>query len=306
MIYNKARYLLGGDRYLLVDFGDELNILLSFKVVAMEREIRQSNILGLIDTAPCFRSLLIHYDGTIVSTDEMIFKLKEFEKKIPPLGEMELPSRVVEIPVAYDDKWTRECTVDYNRYSNRDYPPDCDFVIRYNNLGHLRELMEIHSAPEYWVATIGFTPAEPIALCLDPRYLLKCPHYNPPRMWTPEGTIGISDGDSGIYSVDRSPGGYRMVGRTPLRMYDPGQKHPAFKQSSSLLRIGDRLKHIPISQDEFVNIQREIDEGTFRYKIRTYELFSVRKYQEFLEETKPEAEEEQSKRRWEAQHVRSH
>lgn len=96
-----------------------------------------------------------------------------------------------------------------------------------------------------------------------------------------------------------------MVGRTPLRMYDPGQKHPAFKQSSSLLRIGDRLKHIPISQDEFVNIQREIDDGTFRYKIRTYQ-FNVRKYQEFLEKTKPEAEEVQRKRRWETQHVQGH
>jgi allophanate hydrolase subunit 1 len=222
----------------------------------------------------------------------------ELGERMPPTREMELSSRVVEVPVVYDDRWTRGCTADYNRYAGRDYPPDCEFVARFNRLSGLDELVETHTAPEYWVAAVGFTPGEPNAPCLDPRYALKSPYYNPPRVWTPEGTIGMGDAYTGIYSVDRAPGGGMMLGRTPLRIYDPLQRHPVFKESPSLFRVGDRMKFVAIDEEDFLATRKGIDEGGYRYRIKTYELFSVRKYLEFLERIKTETEATARRRGW--------
>lgn len=298
MIYERPKYRLGGDSYVLVDFGDELNILLNFKCLALEDIVKRARIPGVIETASCFRSIIVRYDNLTIRTEELIARLGELVHEIPPLGEIELQSRVVEVPTLYDDRWTRECTEDYNRYAKRDYGPDCEFVSKFNRLRGVDELIEIHTATEYWVGAVGFTPGEPNSLCLDRRYMLKSPHYNPPRLWTPEGTVAVSDGDTGLYSVDRAPGGYRMIGRSPIKVYDPGRRNSAFGDSSALIRVGDRLRFMAIDEEQYARIREEVEGSAYRYRIKTYEVFSVKRYMEFVADTSKEVMQTALKRGW--------
>lgn len=286
MIYEEPRYLLSGDRYLLIEFGDEMNMDLNFKALGLEEEIRKNRVKGVIETVPSFATLLVHYEPAVINGKNLIATLAEYIGGLKSIENLELPSRLVEIPVVYADRWTRECVEAYSR-TIKPIPPNPEFVAEENGLKSVKELIYYHSTPQYWVAAIGFWPGLPFMMSLDPRYTLTVPKYNPPRTWTPQGTVGIGGACTAIYPVN-TPGGYQLLGRTPVLIYDGPQKHPAFKESSVLLRTGDRLKFLPIPEEDFEDIEEAVNSGSYHYNIVNYELFSVGRYNEFLQEARKE------------------
>ncbi len=298
--YEEARYLPSGDRYLLVEFGDRLNIIINCKAIAFDQEIKKSGIPGVLETCVGQLAVLVFYDDSIISFDELTARLKELEKKISLTEQMILPSRLIEIPVLFHDKWTAECTRDYSA-KMKPVEDNCEVVVKYNGLKDLNQLIEYTAIPEHWVANMGWMPGNANAFPLDPRYEIRAPKYNPSRTWTPQGTLGVGTADKVIYPL-RSPGGYQMIGRTPVKMYDPEQRNPAFKRSIQLAMVGDRVKFDPITEEEYLEIEKEVQEGTYRYRITSYDLFSVKKYLEFLEDVKEEARRELEKRPWAGGH----
>jgi len=295
--YEEARYLPSGDRYLLVEFGDRLNIIVNCKALAFEKEIKKSKIPGILETCVGQLAVLIFYDDLIVSFGELVAKLKEIEKKkISSIEETVLPSRLIEIPVVFHDKWTIEAAKDYSA-KMKPVEDNCEVVIKYNGLRDLDQLIEYTTTPDHWVANMGWMPGNANAFPLDPRYEIRAPKYNPSRTWTPQGTLGVGTADKVIYPL-RSPGGYQMIGRTPVKMYEPEQRNPAFKKSIQLAQVGDRMRFYPIGEEEYIQIEKEVQEGTYRYRITSYDLFSMRKYLEFLEEVREDSEMELRKRPW--------
>ena len=296
--YEEARYLPSGDRYLLVEFGDRLNIIVNCKALAFEKEIKKSKIPGILETCVGQLAVLIFYDDLIVSFDELVAKLKEIEKKkISSIEETVLPSRLIEIPVLFHDKWTIEAAKDYSAKMMKPVEDNCEVVIKYNGLRDLDQLIECTTTPDHWVANMGWMPGNANAFPLDPRYEIRAPKYNPSRTWTPQGTLGVGTADKVIYPL-RSPGGYQMIGRTPVKMYEPEQRNPAFKKSIQLAHVGDRIRFYAIGEEEYIQIEKEVQEGTYRYRITSYDLFSMRKYLEFLEEVREDSEMELRKRPW--------
>lgn len=286
MIYDEPRYLLCGDRYLLIEFGNESNIDLNFKALGVEEAITQNKLAGVIETVPAFASILVHYEPAIIHHQNLIDTLDAYIADLKSMHDLELPSRLIEVPVAYADRWTRECVEDYCR-TIAEIPSNPEFVAQENGLKDVKDLIRHHSTTQYWVASLGFWPGLPILMNLDPRSFLTVPKYNPPRTSTPQGTIGVGGACTCIYPVN-TPGGYQLIGRTPVRIYDGPQKHPAFKESSCLFRPGDRVKFLPISEEDFVEIEEAVNDGSYHYNIITYELFSVGKHQEFMEEARRE------------------
>lgn len=293
MIYEEPHHLLSGDRYLLIEFGNEMNIDLNFKALGLTEEIRKNKVQGVIETVPSFASILVHYEPAVIDQRKLIAALDEFIAGLKSIENLELPSRLIELPVAYSDRWTREC-VEWYCKNIKEIPPNPEFVAELNGLKSVKELVKHHSTPQYWVAAIGFWPGLPFLMSLDPRYFLTVPKYNPPRTWTPQGTVAVGGGCTGIYPVN-TPGGYQLLGRTPVRIYDGPQKHPAFKESSVLLRTGDRVKFAPIPEEDFEEIEQSVNEGRYRHNIVTYELFSVGRYNEFLHEARKEMAAEEVK-----------
>ncbi len=248
MIYESAHYLYSGDQYLTIEIGDEMTLEANFKVIGLDLAIKEARIKGFIETFPGWRSLLLHYDSTLVSTKDLISELKKVFEQIPEVKEV--PSRIIELPVKYGGRWG----------------PDLEFIAKSNSIPP-EEVVRIHSETVHWVGMVGFTPGSPQLMQLKPRMLLSVPKYSSPRIYTPQGTIALGGSITAIYPVV-SPGGYQMMGLTPVPIYDRLQSLAAFEKSPVLLRIGDRIKFARVEAEEFDSIRQKVWECSYEYKVK--------------------------------------
>ena len=254
MIYESPRYLYSGDQYLTIEIGDEMTLKANFKVIGLDLAIKEARIKGFIENFPGWRSLLIHYDSTMIGTKDLISELKKTVEKIPEVKEV--PSRLIELPVKYGGRWG----------------PDLGFIAKSNHIPP-EEVVRIHSETIHWVGMVGFTPGSPQLMQLKPPMLLSVPKYTSPRIYTPMGTIALGGSITAIYPVV-SPGGYQMMGLTPVPIYDRFQSLSIFEKLPVLLRIGDRIKFVSVDVEEFDNIRQKVWECSYEYKIKQ-EIFSL-------------------------------
>jgi urea carboxylase len=235
---------------------------------------------GILETLVMYVSLLIHYDPEQLPWEELTTLCASLLADEGTMEDLEWPSRLLEIPVCYADPWTRECVLDYCK-KIKPIEGNPELVVRVNGLGSVDDLVRIHSSTQHWVGGVGFWPGLPDLAPLDPRSRLSVPKYDPPRLWTPVGAVGVGGGFSSIYSMN-TPGGYQLIGRTPVPIFDLGQRFDVFRQSPVLFRPGDRVKFLPITPDEFERIQARVDRGTYVYNVVEYEVFSLRRYETWL------------------------
>lgn len=264
MFYEEAAYRALGDLYLTVEFGDELSLLLNFRVIALDAALRASPVPGVMETIPTNRSLGIVFDPLTLDQRRLVAHLKELERG---MGEIdELPSRLCTIPIWYDDPWSQQCAAAHEA------PNNLELLARLNNMT-VAEVIATHASTEHWVSAVGFTPACYQAMPLDPSKALTAPKYQRPRKWTPERILCIAGQLTSFYPI-ASPGGYQLLGRTPIELYDPQQRNPAFASGPVLPRVGDRHRYVPIDEAMYWEIRREVEAGTYQYDIRddTYRL----------------------------------
>lgn len=254
MIYATPRYLYSGDQYLTVEIGDEMTLRANFMVIGLDRAMNKAGIKGLVETFPGWRSVLVSYDSLAIQTDELISEIKKMVGQIPDVKEV--LSRVIELPVKYKGRWG----------------PDLEFIAKENNIS-VDEVVRIHSETIHWVGMVGFTPGSPQLMQLDPPLLLSVRKYLSPRIYTPQGTIALGGSITAIYPVV-SPGGYQMMGLTPVPIYDRFQSLDAFEESPVLLRIGDRVKFVRVDEEEFDYIRQQVWECSYKYTIKK-ETFSL-------------------------------
>jgi KipI family sensor histidine kinase inhibitor len=279
MLYEKPRYRLAGERHLLIDLADEVSLETNFKAIALSQRISQSLELGrrgiraILDVVPSFTSVLIQYDPQILGLQGLIRSCDYWLDELKSSHEIELMSRLIEIPVAYADRWSRAC---YEQYCQtiKPIPDNIEFVAQLNGLGLVEELIAYHSAPEWWVGAVGFIAGLPTLTPLDPKFRLVAPKYDPPRTWTPKGTIGVGGGFTAIYPIV-VPDGYQMIGRTPVPIFDPANRLAPFRESQVLFRLGDRVKFRPICEAEFEAIEHEVEAGRYEYQISEPQVFSL-------------------------------
>jgi inhibitor of KinA len=226
-IFLEPVYRLVGDTGLLVEYGDEINEEINQKVRALALALARNLPDGVVEVIPTYRSILIPYDPVLTGPEKLRSAIESIDSQIE---DIELPPpETVRIPVCYGDE----------------FGPDIDFVASCNKLT-VDEVIEIHSRPEYRIYMIGFTPGFPYLGGLDDR--LVTPRLETPRTSVPAGSVGIANNQTGMYSVE-SPGGWRIIGRTPLWLFAPWRKHPFLYQA------GDRIKFVPIPREEFDRIQ---------------------------------------------------
>jgi KipI family sensor histidine kinase inhibitor len=280
MIYDEPSFLPGGDRYVTVEFGNEMNLELNFLAQGLATALAQNGTKGVVETAPCFASLLVHYEPNDISYADLITELRALIENLGPTEDIELDSRLFYFETMYLDPWTKECIEDYcAKITQKEYDPD--FVARINGLEDRHQLVRVHSGSEYWVASLGFWPGLPFLQPLDPRAMITCPKYNPPRTWTPQGTVGMGGSASSIYPV-ATPGGYQLFGRTPVPVWDTEQRFDVFEGNIVLFRPGDRIKFVPVTQAEYAAADAKIKDGSYVYNMVDYQRFSVRNYHRWI------------------------
>lgn len=239
-IYPSARYLPFGDIALLVEFGNKIDLAANRKVIALNEAILEANIQGVEETVPTYRSLLIRYDPEKVAYEHLVAQIKEIERKLRDT----LPqkrTRKVTIPVVYGGV----------------YGPDLKDVAEYHGLTE-NQVAEIHSGKEYRVYMIGFVAGFPY-LGEAPEEIAT-PRLATPRLKVPAGSVGIAERQTGIYPCE-APGGWRIIGRTPIKLFDANWNPPA------LLKPGDIVRFVPISEGEFKRIEELVKAGAYKLEL---------------------------------------
>ena len=236
MIYDSPKFLPGGDRYLLIEFGNEMNLDLNFKGQGLAIAIKTEKVKGVIETAACFASMLVHYEPEEISYDDLVTEMGRLIKSLGSSDNLVLNSRLFYFPTVYLDPWTKECVADYIK-NIAPKKTDPEFIAELNGLKDVAQFKRVHSGTEYWVASLGFWPGLPFMMPLDPRCKITAPKYNPPRTWTPKGTVGMGGASTAIYP-ERLPGGYQIFARIPVPIWDVNRKFPVFEKSICLFQPG--------------------------------------------------------------------
>jgi urea carboxylase len=286
-----------GDRAILVEYGEMvLDLTLNFRVLAVDDALRAEPVDGLVETAPGFRSILLSYEPARLPPAELVDHLDRIHDELE--AGSEIPSRLVNLPIAFDDSESRRAVQRYLDTIRADAPnaeagTNVDYVVRYNGFADREALYEAVLATEQWVGFIGFFPGLPFMFPLDPRETVFVPKYNPSRTWTPEGAVGLGGPCYSIYPVE-SAGGYQLLGRT-LPVYDLAGRNAIFRDDPLLLRPGDRVRLHRVEEDELLALFADVHADRYRYD-REDGVFDVGAYLEWLPSVAAEAAERQARR----------
>ncbi|MCL7743585.1 urea carboxylase [Guyparkeria hydrothermalis] len=282
-------YRPAGDKYLLVEYGPiVLDLSLRFRVQALLEWLNEQGIDGIVEMTPGVRSLQIHYEPRALSTERLLTILEQAESELKSLEDVELPSRIIHLPLAWDDSQTQLATEKYMQSVRKDAPwcpRNIEFIRRINGLKSEEEVKRIVYDASYLVMGLGDVYlSAPLATPVDPRHRLVTTKYNPARTWTPENAVGIGGSYMCIYGME-GPGGYQFVGRT-LPIWNRYKQTREFQQPW-LLRFFDQIRYYEVSEDELLKMRDAFPHGGIELEIEET-TFSLGRYNRFIEENAEE------------------
>ncbi|HEY6880342.1 MAG TPA: urea carboxylase [Polyangiales bacterium] len=278
-------YRQAGDRYLLVEYGEMvLDLNLRFRVHALMERLRTARVPGFIELTPGIRSLQVHYDSVRLAQSKLVDLLQTLEADLGDVDALAVPTRVIHLPLSWDDPATRLAIEKYEKTVRADAPwtpSNIEFIRRINGLASEDEVKRIVFDASYLVLGLGDVYlGAPVATPLDPRHRLVTTKYNPARTWTPENAVGIGGAYMCIYGME-GPGGYQFVGRT-LQVYSRFRTTSLIPPGTPwLLRFFDQIRFYPVSASELVDMRRAFAAGRLPLEVQE-ETFRIADYNRFL------------------------
>ncbi|WP_425060003.1 5-oxoprolinase subunit B [Sporomusa carbonis] len=240
---NGIELLNAGEQGLVIEFGKEISEAVNRKVHQLARRLISEPDMAILEIVPTYRSLLVYFDPLKISRKDLSEQIERIaaEEKMFHSEESKEVTNIVQIPVCYGGE----------------FGPDLEFVAQHNGIS-VDEVVNIHTSTPYLVYMLGFTPGFPYLGGMSEK--IATPRLEKPRVQIPAGSVGIAGSQTGFYPVD-SPGGWRLIGRTPIKAFNPAATNPF------LFAAGDYLQFKPVSVDEFFEIRREVDAGTYSPEI---------------------------------------
>ncbi|ATV65517.1 allophanate hydrolase [Fusobacterium pseudoperiodonticum] len=238
---NSVRFLFSGDSALVIEFGNEISVDINKKIRKMMDDIKKENIDGIVELVPTYCSLLINYDVLKIDYSTLVEKLKTFLNNNLETAEGEEVT-LVEIPTLYNDE----------------FGPDLSYVAEYNKLSK-EEVIKIHTGTDYLVYMLGFMPGFTYLGGMLEK--IATPRLESPRLQIYPGSVGIAGKQTGMYP-SMSPGGWRIIGRTPLKLYNPDSDTPVYISS------GDYVRYVSISEEEYNEILKKVENNEYKLNIR--------------------------------------
>ena len=233
------RILPTGDRALSVEFGNEIDERINAKLMGFIKLFEEEKIEGIEEFVPSFRAVLIHYNPQILSYARMVRLVEAILEK--NVHETVHKKRIVQIPVCYEGE----------------YAPDIDFVAEHAGIS-VDKVVQIHTSKAYLIYMLGFQPGFPYLGGLDER--IHTPRLASPRVKINAGSVGIGGTQTGLYPME-SPGGWQIIGTTPVKCYNPG------REKAIPYLAGDYIQFVPISQSEFSEIKEMDERGEFEFTV---------------------------------------
>ena len=238
---NSVRFLFSGDSALVIEFGNEISVDINKKIRKMMDDIKKENIDGIVELVPTYCSLLINYDVLKIDYNTLVEKLKTFLNNDLETAEGEEVT-LVEIPTLY----------------NNEVGPDLSYVAEHNKISK-EEVIKIHTGTDYLVYMLGFMPGFTYLGGMSEK--IATPRLESPRLQIYPGSVGIAGKQTGMYP-SMSPGGWRIIGRTPLKLYNPDSDTPVYISS------GDYVRYVSISEEEYNDILKKVENNEYKLNIR--------------------------------------
>ena len=280
---------LSGDTHVLLEIGEpELDLVLRFRGHALMQALEARALPGIIDLTPGIRSLQIHYQPETLSLETLLEVTGSLWQDVCEQNDLEAPSRIVWLPLSWDDPACQKAIDKYMTTVRRDAPwcpSNLEFIRRINDLANIDEVYKTVFDASYLVMGLGDVYlGAPVATPLDPRHRLVTTKYNPARTWTAENSVGIGGAYLCVYGME-GPGGYQFVGRT-LQMWNRYHAVNDFGGKPWLLRFFDQIRFYPVSAEELLTIRRDFPLGRYPLRIE-HTTLKLAEYQQFLADVAP-------------------
>ncbi len=261
------RYTFGGDEFLFVEISEDMSLESFFKGMNITRRLSEAGIAGISEICPGAASYQIRFDPDVIAPDALLSTLQGFETDLAVVP-MRLQTRLIEIPVLFNDPWTNETGARFRERHQDPGATDLEYAARINNYAGVDEFIAAYSGSPWFVAMVGFVAGLPFMYQMVERERqIEVPKYLRPRTDTPKHTIGHGGCFSCIYSV-RGAGGYQMFGVTPAPIFNPEQSEGYLKESMVLFRPGDMVKFSPLTRSEYDAALAAVADGSFHLNIR--------------------------------------
>ncbi|MEX5296054.1 carboxyltransferase domain-containing protein [Kocuria sp. CPCC 205268] len=262
-----ARYTWGGDEFLFVEFDEAMNLTANYLATTVAQGLTALGLEGVVDVCPANASLLVRFDPDVLGAQELKRRTQELEGRARESTQYTAETRIIEVPVWYQDPYTAEVVARFREGYHQDPSgTDLDYAAKVNGLADAAEFIRRHHESPWLVSMVGFVAGLPFMYQLVPRdRQLEVPKYLSPRTDTPPLTVGHGGCFACIYSV-RGAGGYQMFGIAAAPIYDPEQALDDFRDFLILFRPGDLVKFRPVDEAEYRSIQQRVEDGTWRYK----------------------------------------
>ncbi|MDR1916194.1 MAG: 5-oxoprolinase subunit PxpB [Synergistaceae bacterium] len=235
-MYRTPRFLGSGDSCLVVEFSDSIDMEANLRLQSLRRELSKTHIPGVLEYVPTYRSLAVYFNPLSISRAELERLIDRTMDSLDPSARG--VRRVLVMPVAYGGE----------------FGPDMKNVSEHTGMSE-EEIVRRHTGLDYYCYMLGFTPGFSYLGGMDES--LATPRLRNPRLLIPAGSVGIAGKQTGAYSID-SPGGWQLIGRTPLRLFDPSDS-----ENPTLIDSGDWIRFRSISSDEYSVIQKEVSSGKY-------------------------------------------
>lgn len=264
---SKARYSFGGDEHLFVEVSEEMSLEAFFRGMSACAELRNEAIPGVTEICPANASYLIRFDPDIIAPAQLLERMQEIEARVEQAPRV-LDTRIIEIPVLYNDPWTHETLMRFRERHQDPKSTDLEYAARVNGCASVDDFIAAHAGAPWFVSMVGFVAGLPFLYQMVERAKqLQVPKYVRPRTDTPRHTVGQGGCFGCIYSV-RGAGGYQMFGVTPAPIFDPAQRMPYLKDFMCFFKPGDIVKWKPITRDEYDRDIAAVAAGTFDLRIK--------------------------------------
>lgn len=288
-----ARASHGGDEFLFVEMSEDMDLDTTLHAIAVTEAIRGAALKGVIDICPAHVSYMLRVDADLIDPRDIIPVLSEIHDAQAHSSRVQIQSRLIEMPIFYDDPWTREVLMKFRDRHQDPNMTDLEYTSMINGFDTTAQFIQAHSSRLHIATFIGFMPgnAECYQLVTKDNQL-QAPKYLRPRTDTPDRALGFGGAFSTIYPV-QGAGGFQLLGRSAVPVYDVTQSLPQFADNIVLPRSGDIFSYRSIDADEYDSIRQSVDAGNYTYSMAdvTFDLHTFyenpERYSRELQEALP-------------------